>query len=192
MVGTYGKVLTVKQNLQLNSMKKIITLAFILVSTLVNAQTFKFNNEGTADYVIYTVDKATANDLYTKMLNWVNTTYKNPDAVIKAKIENQMIRLEGLEKNAFSRTFKSGNVAGYDVYYSLTLEFQDGKYRVKYQHDKITVDGGQVHFNISDVLNNVPDVNGNGWTGAKQQYEGKINLLLTSIKNYLCTDKDSW
>ena len=173
-------------------MKKVILIAFLMLASFVQAQSFTFNQDGSTEYIVYTVDKATAADLYTKTLNWINTTYKNPDAVIKAKIENQMIRLEGLEKSAFSRTFKSGNNADYDARYTLTLEFQDGKYRLKYQHDKTTVDGKDVHFIFADVVNNVPDINGNGWTGAKQQYEAKVLSLLTSIKDYVSKNKESW
>ena len=164
----------------------------LLVFTGMNAQKFAFNTDGTADYVVFTADSISANDLYNKALGWINVTYKNPASVIKAKIENKMIRIEGFEKSAFSRTFADGDKAEYDVQYTLVMEFQDGKYRVKYTHDKITVDGGQVFFKFPDVINNVPDRNGNGWPTAKQEYEKTVNNLLTSLYAYTTKQKESW
>ena len=165
----------------------------MLVITNINySQTFSFNTDGTADYVVFKADSLSAKDLYNKALGWINTTYKNPNAVIKAKIENQMIRLEGFERGAFSRTFKDGDKAEYDVNYTLTIEFQDGKYRVLFTHDKITVDGGQVYFKFEDVINNVPDRNGNGWPNAKAEYEKTVNHLLTSLSGYITKPKDNW
>ena len=173
--------------------KKILLIALMFVTFSINAQTtFKFNLDGTSDFVVYSTDKKTAAFIYTKSINWINETYKNPDKVIKAKIENEMIRIDGYLSSAFSRTFASGNKADYDVAYTLEIEIQDGKFRMKFTHNEITVDGKAVHFKFVDVLNNTPDVNGNAWLGAKEQYETNVNKLMESIFSYITKPKDKW
>lgn len=154
--------------------------------------TFKFNNDGTTDYVVYMVDTISAATIYSKTVNWINETYKNPDKVIKAKIENEMIRIDGYSSSTFSRTFKSGSKAEYDVTYTLEIQIQDGKYRIKYSHNEITVDGKAVFFKFTDVINNVPDINRNDWTGAKNEYEANVNKIISGLYDYISKPKDKW
>lgn len=175
-------------------MKKLITL-FLLATLPVMAQenSITLTPQG-GDAVVFKADNKTAAQLYQKAFNWVQETYKNPDQVLKAKVENEMIRIEGFGTSAFSRKFQSGNVATYDVNYTLQLEFQDGKYRAVYTHNEIKVDGGKVFFSYSDVLNNVADKNGNGWDGAKAEYETYVNKLLKSLNDYIngTVKKSEW
>ncbi len=174
-------------------MKKITLMIVLLTTFSINAQIpFKYNPDGTTDYVVYSIDKTSAADIFTKTINWINVTYKNPDKVIKAKIENEMIRIDGYSSSAFSRTFASGNKADYDVTYTLEIQIQDGKYRVKYSHNEIKVDGGIVYFKFLDVLNNVADTNGNAWLGAKEQYENNVNKLMESLFIYITKPKEKW
>jgi hypothetical protein len=173
--------------------KKILLIALLFVAFSINAQTtFKFNLDRTTDYVVYSIDKVTSADIYKKAINWINETYKNPDIVIKAKIENEMIRIDGYLSPAFSRVFASGKKGDYDVSYTLEIQIQDGKYRMKYTHNKITVNGGAVYFKFADFLNNIPDVNGNAWLGAKEQYEENVNKLMESLFVYITKPKDKW
>lgn len=165
-----------------------------MITSISNSQTstFKFNEDGSTDYVLYNVDKATAKDLYTKTLNWINTTYKNPELVLKAKVENEMIRIETFNTKTFSRKFQSGTIAEYDSKYTLEIEFQDGKYRIKYSHNEISIEGMQVYFKFTDVLNNVADKNGNDFKDCKQQYESNVQSLFNSLNEYITKPKEKW
>lgn len=173
-------------------MKKLFTAVILLLTLVTNAQTFNFNPDGTTEYVVYNVDKITAKDLYTKTLNWVNVNYKNPDIVIKAKVENDMIRIEAFNTKVFTRIFKSGSTGDYDAFYTLEIEFQDNKYRIKYTNNEIKVDGGKVFFTLSDMLNNFPDKNGNTYDNCKTQYELNVQALMDSLHNYITKSKDKW
>ena len=173
-------------------MKKLLLGALLLLSTLSFGQTFNFNSNGTSEFVIYNVDKIKASELYQKTLNWCNVTYKNPDIIIKAKVENEMVRLSALNKKVFTRIFKSGSTGDYDALYTLEIETQDGKYRVKYTNNEITVDGGKVYFIFSDVLNNVIDRNGNSYDNCKAQYEANVQTLMDSLYQYITKQKDKW
>lgn len=176
-------------------MKKLkLILALTLISFIGNAQnsTFKFNPDSTADFVVYNVDKQKASELYVKTLNWINIIFKNPEAVIKAKVENEMIRIEAFNKKVFTRTFKSGSTGDYDALYTLEIQFQDDKYRIKYTNDEIRVDGMKVYFTFSDMLNNVPDKNGNTFDNCKTQYEANVQELINSLYQYITKPKEKW
>ncbi len=73
--------------------------------------------------------EGTPQELYTKTLNWVNETYKNPDEVIKAKIEGEYIRLEGFTSNLIQLTGLTTDF--YDVRYSLEVRFRENRFRYK-------------------------------------------------------------
>ena len=46
--------------------------------------------------IVVSVDSLKADYLYKKSINWVQETYKNPEKVLKAKIENEKIRIDDL------------------------------------------------------------------------------------------------
>lgn len=175
-------------------MKKIILTVILLISVNAFSQTekFYFKPDGTSEYQVFETPNFKASELYQKTINWININYKNPNSVIKAKVENEMIRIDGFGQNVFSRTFKSGSKGNYDVKYTIEFEFQDSKYRVKYIHNGITVDGKQVFFSFTDVINNIPDKNGNVWTNAKEDYEKYIQTQLDSLFNYITRPKDKF
>jgi Domain of unknown function (DUF4468) with TBP-like fold len=175
-------------------MKKALLGLFILVSINMFSQNEKFTflNDGTSDFVVCITPNVKASNLYNKTINWININYKNPAKVIKAKIENEMIRIDGFGSGAFSRTFSSGTKANYDVTYTIEFQFQDGKYRIKYVHTGITVESNQVFFKITDVLNNVKDQNDNGWSNSKEQYENFVQLQIDSLYNYITKPKNDW
>ena len=110
-------------------MKKIVML-LLLVSGVMTAQEteFKFTKEGFTDYVIGTVPNKTASELYKKTIDWINITYKNPREVIKAQIENDYIRIEGINpsmlclKILLSNNCENGR-------YQIEISFKDGKYK---------------------------------------------------------------
>lgn len=175
-------------------MRKIILVLVLLVSINMFSQNGKFSflPDGTSEYVVCTTPNLKATELYNKTINWININYKNPTEAIKAKVENEMIRIDGFGRGAFSRTFTSGNRADYDVTYTMEFQFQDGKYRIKYTHNGITVDGGQVFFKITDVINNITDKNGNSWNDAKAQYEKYIQQQADSLFNYITKPKETF
>lgn len=73
--------------------------------------------------------KGTPQELYNKTLNWVNETYKNPDEVIKAKIEGEYIRLNGFASNLIQLTGIGTDY--YDVKYTLEIRFRENRFRYK-------------------------------------------------------------
>lgn len=173
--------------------KLIFTIVVLLVANASFSQSpfFTFKEDGSTEFVVYNADKMTANQIYAKTLAWVSESYKNPDAVIKAKTENEMIRINGFMKDAFVRQL-STSTAGYDCSYTLVIEFQNGKFRAKFDVNEITVDGSKVYFSLADVIGNVKDKNGRGFDGSATTFDESVNQLLHSLYLYITKPKQSW
>jgi len=127
-------------------MKKLLFTLALLISFGSYAQKFEIRDvqvdsganavQGTFKIIepvlIFDVN-GTPTELYTKALNWVEETYKNPDEVLKGKVEGKYIRLNGsvsslLQKNVIGTMFY------YDVRYSVEIKFRENK--IKYEITK--------------------------------------------------------
>lgn len=90
--------------------------------------TFTFTPNGFTDYVVTKIEGKSQNDLYKKAIDWVAVTYNNPNEVIKAKIENDYIRIEG--SNSDMICIKSlGTVNCNLAKYQIEISFKEGKYK---------------------------------------------------------------
>jgi hypothetical protein len=90
--------------------------------------TFLFTKDGFTDFVVTPVDGKNKSVLYNKALDWISVTYKNPNVVIKAKIENEYIRFEGSNNNMLcikTLGIKNCELANYQI----EVSFKDGKYK---------------------------------------------------------------
>lgn len=144
--------------------------------------------------VVYQVDSLKAPDIYKKVLAWIQITYKNPQEVLKANVENETIRLEGLNKGAFVRAFASGTKAYYDIAYTLEINIKDGKYRFNFTPNQITVNSRKVLFYIPDFFTGKADINGNSYDGCAISLESSVNSFSLSLYNYVLGKKenDNW
>ena len=106
----------------------VIFLTFFSFESYSQDSTFTFTNKGVTDYVVSKVDGKSQSDLYKKALDWISVTYKNPNVVIKAKIENEYIRFEG--SNSSMICVKSLGMMQCDLAtYQIEVSFKDGKYK---------------------------------------------------------------
>lgn len=128
-------------------MKKLLLLLFVTALFQVNAQEFEIRKvvieegtnaqQGTFKFikpVLVLEANGTSTELYQKAINWVNETYKNPEEVIKGKVEGDYLRLEGSVSNLL-RMSVIGTMYYYDVRYTVKLNFRDGRF--KYEITKI-------------------------------------------------------
>ena len=68
--------------------------------------------------------------LYNKAINWINTYYKNPEEVIKGKIEGDYLRFDGFQKGLIPVKVL-GLTDFHNVRYTIKLNFKDNKVRFK-------------------------------------------------------------
>lgn len=123
---------------------KILLSIAILFFTISHAQDFpklKLTPNGVEPIIVNT-DSLKAIDLYKKALNWVQETYKNPEKVLKAKIENEKLIIDGFAENAWWYKYL-GMKNNYNMEYSVEISFKDGKYKFEYIIGQFLIDGGQ-------------------------------------------------
>lgn len=115
-------------------MKKYTTILMLFIGTSVFAQyRFTYDQRGLQpEFVVVKSDSLTQEELYQKSINWIKETFKNPDEVIKATIENEMIRFSGFQKDAMSMN-SLGLRYPVDVRYTITIEFKEGRYKFEPQ-----------------------------------------------------------
>lgn len=111
-------------------MKQIITIVTLLCSGVLFSQetAFTFTKDGFTDFVVVSVPNKTQAELYKKTLDWVSVTYNNPKEVIKAQIENDYIRIEGVKENALCMNVMLSRMCD-DVKYQIEISFKEGKYK---------------------------------------------------------------
>lgn len=117
-------------------MKKIL-IALLIIPFIGIAQhtEFQFTKDTITDYVVSTVEGKTAADLYKKTMDWISVSYKNPKEVIKSKIENEYIRIEGSTENLV--VLKPLYKVNYLSRYSVEFYFKEGRFKM----DVIRVEG---------------------------------------------------
>ena len=161
----------------------LLTLAASL-GTIVFGQNdqFKLTKEGVAPIVVE-VEGKTAADLYQSAINWVQTTYKNPDKVLKAKIENESIRIDGFASNAW--WYKSMGIKNYyDMEYSITISFKEGKYRVEITIGDFFTNGQKLTYRYPTFFKGDGSVR-SSYEDAVPSLEETINNLNNSLYNYI-------
>jgi hypothetical protein len=113
-------------------MKKSIILLYILITSICNGQTndkikadnFEYTEIGLNDYVITEIEGMTKEEIYNKALNWIKESYKNPEVVLKMKIENEKLRIEAIAIDLLKVKGFSSNLS-----YIIEISFRDNKYR---------------------------------------------------------------
>ncbi len=126
-------------------MKKIYTTFFLVISLLIFSQqkAFEFTKNGLNNFIVTNVENKSKAEIYTQTYGWILKNYKNPDQVINSKIENEYIKIEGIQPNLLC--LKSNLCT--DVKYTLTFSFKDNKYKVEILNiEQKMPELGWVHF----------------------------------------------
>jgi len=122
-------------------MKRLIALSiFMLVASSGFAQYFTLTTKGFVskdqlDYVVINVPGVRQQDLYKNVLSVLSTMYKNPKEVLST-VDGESITITGYESKILpvkervvvTQIVKSKSV--YDVSYTMSILFKDGKMRV--------------------------------------------------------------
>ena len=78
--------------------------------------------------IIVEVKDNSSSVLFTKTLEWLNLTFKNPEKVIKGNVDSDFIRFSGF-KSSFAKRKIMGSLFYYDFEYTIRIDFKEGKYR---------------------------------------------------------------
>ncbi len=174
-------------------MKKIIQITTILICSLTFGQDLPkiiLTNKGVEPIVVI-VDKMNSSELYKKALNWVQETYKNPENVIKAKIENEKIRINGYKENAWYFNYL-GSKWQHDMEYTVEISFKDGKYKFDYQIGTFYENNKKLEYNYPKFYKKSGEIR-NAFSEAPSGIEDAMNSLSLSFYNYIIDkNKAEW
>ena len=123
-------------------MRKFLFFLLVMASITASAQ-FKLTINGfvseednSKDYLVYTFEGMSQEDLYVKVLSFVHKKYKNPDVVLN-EIKNEMITISGAQESCISVDkpkkilgSKYSFSGGYDLEYTIPIQFKDGRIKV--------------------------------------------------------------
>jgi len=122
-------------------MRKIIFFLSFPINIIVFGQSISNNNEQTTspneftvnkeqqltDFIVIICEGKTKDELYRKTLEWVNKTYNKPSEVIRAQVENDYVRFQGIETKGFCRNPMV--LICEDMRYEIEISVKDGKYK---------------------------------------------------------------
>ncbi|TDE45034.1 DUF4468 domain-containing protein [Flavobacterium rhamnosiphilum] len=144
-----------------NKMRKLLLIVALAIGFISNAQDreFKFDKLGLTDYIITDIPNKTKSEIYQKVINWIKTTYKNPESVIASEIKDEYVKINGVTSglttfSVLGTTFVSENK------YTFEISVKDGKYKFDvleiqdYTEPSKYSSGGWGNYHITEDINN--------------------------------------
>lgn len=170
-------------------MKKTILLFALITSTVLfsqEKQKFEYAPNGITDYIVVNTDPAlTKSELYKRAINWVKTTYKNPESVLKSEIQEESIRINGFQNDAVCNK-ALGMTTCFGLEYTLEISFKDGKYKFDFMDLIASTQAGR--FPLESYRKAIyKDDNSIKKSGAllKSSIEESLNGIAESFQNYV-------
>lgn len=154
--------------------------------------TFEYGPQGLTPYVVMNVNGVTAQDLYNKTLNWIKTTWQNPDKVIKMTIPNEKIRVEGFQQGLIKpRKMPIG------CGYTIEISFKDNKLKFDVVSILSAPDGIPTGYNYRELPNFKTDEKmlkafGDSASIIETYFNNLVKGLSTYISGGGSTPKDDW
>lgn len=168
--------------------KLIILLSISLTLNLYSQETFEYSENGVNDYVITEVEEKSAKEIYKKTINWIKETYKNPDKVLKMKIENEKVRINGISTDLLA--VKKMNMP---LDYVIEIAFKNSKY--KFDLISLTTSNEYGTADYKKIPNFKTDKKLiKNFGESPQRIENYFNELNQSLKKYIFEEnkKDDW
>lgn len=168
-------------------MKRVLfCLVLLLVAEISFAQYFElkpngFMSKDQKDYIVVEVAGAKQKELYTNVLNAINTLYTNPQNGLNV-LDGESISLSASKRRAFKASAGIMNY-DYDADYTLSFLFKDGKIRVnspKLQAGFRNYNGTWNEMNFSRVY-----FKNNGEIKSEKNYSQVNNFINQLIKDIL-------
>ena len=150
---------------------------------------FQSTKDGITDFVVVNTPNKDAKTLYDKTLNWVSETSRNPDQVLKSKIPNEKIIIEGTKQLTGGPNF---------IKFRVIFSFKDGKYKMEVP--EIFISGSAIgnydyKQNLSQYFKGDGTPKSQRLASSVLEIDETLNLLNSGLEKYLNTDssaKDNW
>lgn len=171
--------------------KTILFLAVLLTSLNIDAQEIpklQLTKAG-IESIVVSAESIPANDLYSKALNWIQETYKNPSEVLKANIKDEKIRVSGYASDSWS--IKSLGMKNYfDLSYLIEVSFKDGKYKFEYTITELSDNGKRFGYSYP-VFFKKDGSTRKMYVGGVAEIDNQMNRLSKSFYDYVTGKTES-
>ncbi len=170
-------------------MKKFIfTLTVLLffrgIALPQTTPSFNLTKDGVKPVVLNFEASLKADQIYTKIKDWIVITYKYPKAVTRIDQENALLKVGSIKEKAWKVRANDFD-HWYDLEYTLTIEIKDGRCRVTFDTADVR---WKVWFNKDgSTIKKFKD--------SEVTFEKSINDLLSSLYNHIKgpkVKKDDW
>lgn len=171
-------------------MKKVFFLLLVAFSFTgfvfpQNQPKFNLTKDGIKPVVLTFDASFSANQIYTRVKEWVKATYKYPSSAIRVDTENTLVKVGGFKEKAWK--IRDNNFDHwYDLEYTLTIDIKEAKCR-------LTFATPEVRYKVwyakdGSVLKKFKD--------SEATFEASMNEFLASIYNAIKNPKqkpvDNW
>ena len=145
-------------------MRNLLLLLFVTSIFQLNAQDISITKDGITDYVVSDCEGVAKDVMYSKAIEWVNLTFKNPSEVLIANLENNLIRLEFSETSTSIKKFV------------IEIQFRDNRYKF----DPISIMFPTVPVPSNDFLGTL-----NKYFKKDGSLKSRTSMTVRSIQNIL-------
>ena len=163
-----------------------LTFSFSIVGQTEHPEKFEYSEKGINDYIVTKVEEKSTNEIYSKTINWIKETYKNPDKELKMKIENKKVRINGISSDLLFVKKMS-----FPLDYTIEISIRDGRYKFTLVSLKLT-ESGTDYKKIPNFKTDKKLVKNFG--ESPQRIENYFNGLNQSLKQYILekNKKNDW
>lgn len=176
--------------------KNIILTIFTLSSLFFYGQTekFKYDQNGFSEFVITNLEKVDNKTIYKKTINWVKETYKNPDVVFDATIEDESIRFSGVTNKMIEVWSDFGQLMYYDIKYTIKVYTKDNKYKFEVIDFQVLDCHWMMNFRkpINEEIYKSDGSIKKKWRNFPKSIENVFDTLNDSLKSYITKSSSGW
>ena len=145
------------------------------------AEKFEYKETGINDFIVTKVEGKSTNEIYNKTINWIKETYKNPDIVIKMRIENEKVRINGVASDLLFVRNISLNLD-----YVIEISVKDNKYKF----ELISLTATEQKTDYKKIPNFKTDSKLiKNFGESPNKIENYLNGLNESLRIYILSDK---
>lgn len=103
----------------------------VISLTIFGQEKFEFTKEkGLSEFVVTQIPGKSANEIYTKVNEWLQKTYKNPDYVLKGSVVNDYVRFEGVSNEVMAQNPENKTFyMGFKIKYEIEIYVKDDRYK---------------------------------------------------------------
>jgi len=176
--------------------KLFLLLVFVSVFSYSQNNEFTFTKDGLTDFVVIDCPGKTQEELYKKTLEWVLVTYKNPNEVLKAKIENDYIKISGASSGLILQ-YVLGMPMDFTGKYTAEISFKEGRFKfdvtaLGYYHPGTRYGNGIevdiLNSSMSDYFRNNGTIRST-YKKYPEKFSSEFNGLTASLKEFIISEK---